>query len=296
MTCPPSNPISTRCASAISRSVPRWLDDLGQHAAGRSRMQEGDAAVADTDPRLAVDQLEAGGADRGQRRVDVLHRVGDVMQARALAVDELADGGVGAERPQQLDMALADIEQDRLDALRLDRLTVGELHLEALLVELDRGVEVLDGDADVIDPSETLRGGRSLCTSSARRISARAATPTSSCSAVGSLVAISRWISRPGAWKASASGAPWLRSLQANISTASEAPPRPTPARASGPGLSTRRSSRTVPPTERIIIGAIRFEPQRSCSLGTEAGSSSPAHRRRSPCARPRGRRRGCGR
>ena len=45
-----------------------------------------------------------------------------------------------------------------------------------------------------------------------------------------------RWISRPGVWKASASGSPWWRSLQANISTAIEAPPRPTPARATGLG------------------------------------------------------------
>src|SRR5262245_9393752 len=171
-------------------------------------------------------------------------------------------------------MAVADVEQDRLDPLRLDRLAVGELHLEALLVEADRSVEVLDGDSDVIDSPEHRAG---VYAPSARRISARAATPTSSCSGVGSLVAISRWISRPGVWKASARGAPWLRSLQANISTASEAPPRPTPALASGPGLSTRRSSRTEPPTERIIIGAIRLEPQRSCSLGTVAGSSIPS-------------------
>ena len=78
---------------------------------------------------------------------------------------------------------------------------------------------------------------------STRRISAIAASPTSSCSAVGSLVAQWRWISRPGVWKASASGSPWWRSDQANISTASEAPPRPTPARSAAPGSSTRRSS-----------------------------------------------------
>ena len=40
-----------------------------------------------------------------------------------------------------------------------------------------------------------------------------------------------------GVWKASARGSPWWRSLQANISTAIEAPPRPTPARASGARL-----------------------------------------------------------
>src|SRR4029453_963651 len=106
------------------------------------------------------------------------------------------------------------------------------------LVEPERGVEVLDGDADMVDPAEH-RGG--VYAPSARRISARAATPTSSCSGVGSLVARRRWISRPGVWNASASGSPWWRSLQANISTASEAPPSPTPARAALLGRSTSR-------------------------------------------------------
>ena len=89
-------------------------------------MKESDAAVADADPRLGVDQLDAGGGDARQGGVDVVDRVGDVVQARALAGEELADGGVGAERPQQLDVAVADVEQDRLDALRLDRLAVRE--------------------------------------------------------------------------------------------------------------------------------------------------------------------------
>ena len=101
--------------------------------------------------------------------------------------------------------------------------------------------------------------------------------PTSSCSGVGSLVAQWRWISRPGVWKASARGSPWWRSLQANISTAIEAPPRPTPARAAALGLSTSRSSRTVPPAESSIIGTIRLEPQRSCSFGHRGDVVDPA-------------------
>ncbi len=51
-------------------------------------------------------------------------------------------------------MAVPDIEQDRLDALLLDRLTMDERHPEGRLVEGDGGLEVVDRDADVIDPIE----------------------------------------------------------------------------------------------------------------------------------------------
>src|ERR1044072_6484700 len=98
------------------------FDDLGEHAASRARVQESDAAGGDPGPRLGLDQLDPGSSDSLQGRVDVLDRVGDVVQAGALAGDELADRGVRAERPQELDVAVADVEQERPDPLRLDRL------------------------------------------------------------------------------------------------------------------------------------------------------------------------------
>ena len=55
-------------------------------------------------------------------RVDVVDRVGDVVQAGALRCQELANRRLGAERRQQLDVAVADVEQRRLDSLGLDRL------------------------------------------------------------------------------------------------------------------------------------------------------------------------------
>ena len=54
------------------------------------------------------------------------------MQARArLRSRNLPDGRVRAEREQQLDVAVADVEQDRLDSLRVDGLAVRGLHREA---------------------------------------------------------------------------------------------------------------------------------------------------------------------
>src|SRR5690242_16708880 len=98
-------------------------------------------------------------------------------------------------------MALADVQQHRLDSLLLDRLAMRELHLEAALIEVEGGVDVLDGDSDVVDPSEhgaEVYAPVAASVRSTRRISSSAAAATSSCAGVGSLVATRRWISRPG--------------------------------------------------------------------------------------------------
>ena len=77
--------------------------------------------------------------------------VGDVMQSRPPAAQELADRGIGAERLEQLDVAVADVEQRRVDALLRHRLAVDERHAELVAVERERVVDALDGDADVVD-------------------------------------------------------------------------------------------------------------------------------------------------
>src|SRR5918996_4493172 len=104
-------------------SVPlRGLDDLGEDAARGGGMQEGDARAADAGPRRLVDEPKAALAQLRQRRVDVAHLVGDVVQARAARGEEAADRGVLAKRTQQLDVVLADVEQHGLDALLVDHL------------------------------------------------------------------------------------------------------------------------------------------------------------------------------
>ena len=90
-----------------------------------------------------VDQLHAGLLERAQRRLDVCHLVGDVVQPGALSGEEPADGRVGAQRREQLDVVLADVQQHRLDALLGDDLAVGDRQLEAVAVELERRLELL---------------------------------------------------------------------------------------------------------------------------------------------------------
>jgi hypothetical protein len=123
-------------------------------------MRERDAAAADALPRLGVDQLDPLLLQVGQRGVDVRDGVRYVVKPRSLLREELADGGVVAQRAEQLDMAVAHVEQHRLDALRFHGLAVHERHPERILVERDRGVEILHRDADVVDPVE--HGRRSV--------------------------------------------------------------------------------------------------------------------------------------
>ena len=70
-----------------------------------------------------------GVAQPSQRGLDVGHLVGDVVQARARAWRGTCPTGVSSrERREQLDVALADVEQHGLDALLRDRLAVHERH------------------------------------------------------------------------------------------------------------------------------------------------------------------------
>ncbi len=64
-----------------------------------------------------VDQPKTAPAQAIQLRGAVAHLVGDVVQAGAAGGEELAHGRVVAERHEQLDMALAHLDEHRLDAL-----------------------------------------------------------------------------------------------------------------------------------------------------------------------------------
>jgi hypothetical protein len=117
-------------------------------------MNEGYAAVADSDPGLGVDQLDALLLQAIEHRVDVVHGVGDVVQALATSLDELADRRLGPKWAKQLDVAFADVEEDSLDTLGLDGLAVRDGHPEGALIKRDRGVEIRYCDADVVDAAE----------------------------------------------------------------------------------------------------------------------------------------------
>ncbi len=111
------------------------------------------------DPRALVDQPHARAGKVLERRLDVIDPVGDVVQSRSPAVEELPHRRVGSERAQQLHVAVADIEQHGLDALLTDRLAVDQRHPQAVAIERDRRLEIIDGDADVVDGAQHGAGG-----------------------------------------------------------------------------------------------------------------------------------------
>jgi hypothetical protein len=124
----------------------------------RFRMHERDLEPEHAAPRARVDQLDAGVGERVERDLDVVDLEGDVMHPLPALGEEPTDGRVVAERCEQLDPALAEAHRRRLDALVLDALAMLESPAEEALVRLHRRIEVLDGDADVMDRSCVHRG------------------------------------------------------------------------------------------------------------------------------------------
>src|SRR5215213_6681615 len=122
--------MSTRVTSAAISVLLRRLDELGEHAAGRLWVYERDSAVPDAHARLLVDQPEPFRAGLIQRGVDVAGLVRHVVEARAGALDEAADGALRVGRAEQLHVRLPDPEQRGLHAELLDGLAVLERHPE----------------------------------------------------------------------------------------------------------------------------------------------------------------------
>ena len=100
-----------------------------------------------------VDQLDAVGLESGELRAEIGGFERDVVDARPALREELADRRVGAERGEQFDAGVPKPQRRRLDALVLDTLTVLERGAEERRPARDRGVQVVDGDPDVVDAS-----------------------------------------------------------------------------------------------------------------------------------------------
>src|SRR5680860_110356 len=148
-TWPPWKPTSRR-----RRSVMCGLHDLGEHAAGGLGVHKCHAALLDPASRLLVDHPDPGLAHPLQRGVDVGGAVGHVVHPGAVLREEASQGAVGLDRGEQLHVGVPYLQQRGLHAELLHGLAVLLTHAEAVAIEGDRLVEVLDGHADVIDLSE----------------------------------------------------------------------------------------------------------------------------------------------
>jgi hypothetical protein len=114
------------------------------------RMHERDLEAEHALPRRLVDQLGTGIREMRERGADVVDLVRDVVHPGAALREEAADRGVGAERAQELEPALADPDRRGLHALLLDPRAMLEPGAEEAFVGVERAVEILDRETDMV--------------------------------------------------------------------------------------------------------------------------------------------------
>jgi len=115
-------------------------------------MHESDLHAEETATRDVVDHVHTLPRQVGKATWQIVDRVGDVVHPGAAFSEELADGRVVAEGREQLDAALTQSDRHGLDALRLERVATLDLCTEQPLIGIDRVVEVLDGNSQMVDP------------------------------------------------------------------------------------------------------------------------------------------------
>jgi len=115
-------------------------------------MHESDLHAEETATRDVVDHVHALSSEVSEPLRQVGDRVCDVVHPGAALGEELAHGRVFTEGREQLDAALTQPDRHGLDALRLERVATLDLCTEQPLIGIDRVVEVLDGDSQMVDP------------------------------------------------------------------------------------------------------------------------------------------------
>ena len=115
------------------------------------RVDERDLETEQARTRPFVDQVCAFARELGKCRLEIGDLVRHVMHPRPSLRQEAADRGVLPERLEQLDAALADTDGGRPDSLISYRRAVLDQRPEQPLVGLERRVEVLDRDPEMVD-------------------------------------------------------------------------------------------------------------------------------------------------
>ena len=124
------------------------LDEDPVRAGG---MHERDKRALGARARLLVHELRAARLELRQGCIDVVDAQRDVMQARAALLDVLRDGRIRRGRFQQLEARLPRRHEMHPHTLGGDLL--GRFHFQAqrVAIERQRRVEILHGDADVVE-------------------------------------------------------------------------------------------------------------------------------------------------
>lgn len=117
-------------------------------------MHEGDGGAPASGARRVVDDAETVVFHGRKRLRTVVDPVPDVMETLALVGEIFGDRRVIAGGREQLHVRVGNLQQRLLDTVALDDFPVLDLRAEDGTIELDRGLEIVDGDRDVIDLSE----------------------------------------------------------------------------------------------------------------------------------------------
>ena len=115
------------------------------------RVEKCDLAPEEPSTRTLIDELRPRGREAGKLGADIVDLEGEVMHAGAPFGEELPDGGVRTVRREQLDAAVSDAEERDVGPLVGNRLAMLDLRSEESAVRLDGLLEVVDGDADVME-------------------------------------------------------------------------------------------------------------------------------------------------
>jgi hypothetical protein len=116
-------------------------------------MDERDLEPEQAGTRTFIDEIRPGARELYQRCVEIAHLVGNVVHSGSPLRKEAADRRVFAKRLEQLDSTVADADRRSFDTLLLHRRAVFDPSAEQPFVGRERGVEVLDRDPQVMDPS-----------------------------------------------------------------------------------------------------------------------------------------------
>jgi hypothetical protein len=138
------------------------LDQLQKHAAGAFGVDERDAPVVGAAPRGLVDESGAASFHFEEGLLQVTHANANVVQAFAALGEEAGDFGVGPRGRDELDAAVAGRGEAHRQTAVGQGLAPVDLEAQEVTIGGDRALEVLDRDADVIDPQESQRHFGSL--------------------------------------------------------------------------------------------------------------------------------------
>jgi hypothetical protein len=139
----PGTPEADRVLSGYSG----LLGEFNEDAVGRLGMDERNAATTSASARLLVDEGVALFATGRECGVEVGHPVAYVVDSRPPAGQETTDRRIRIGRFEQFDLRAAEVKMD--DAGTIDLFRGTRRHPEHVTVEAQRGIDVLDRNADV---------------------------------------------------------------------------------------------------------------------------------------------------